>query len=350
MNFTLANFTNGSGDPTEGRRRDPIDLPIQVAMTTAYVVAFVVGFLGNSLGIYIMKNKAAQKHVFHFLIINLACADLLVILLAMPRYIAYLYVRSQWFGGLLGNISCKAVHFAFGVSIGASILTILTISCDRFVAIVFPLKGRLLSRPRIVACFIWLVSALCFSFYLFSYRTQLSNGKYHCLVWWQSKEETYRVFKLLYLLLFLNLYAIPLFVLIFIYVTIIYTLWRRKVPGCNTESNKLAAEKSKRKIVKLLVALVSVFALCWLPAHFMHLYSVYKPHEFAQTPVLWPLIAFWLCQANSSVNPILYIAMNEDFRKEFIKIFKTTFCGKERNLRMRPSLSKRGGSTKKTSL
>ena len=297
-----------------------------------------------------MKKRAAQKHVFHFLVINLACADLLVILFAMPHHIAYLYIRNQWFGGLLGNISCKAVNFAFGVSIGASVLTILTISCDRFVAIVFPLKGRLLSRPKVVACLVWLFSVLCFSFYLFSYRITLSSGKYYCIILWQNEQETYRAFKLLYSLLFLNLYAIPLLILLIIYVTIIYTLCKRKVPGCNTERNKLAAERSKRKVAKLLVAIVSVFALCWLPAHLMHFYRFYKPHEFHKIPVLWQLMAFWLCQANSSVNPILYFAMNEDFRKEFIKFFKAAYCGKKRHLRMRRSFSKRSGSTKKTML
>ena len=132
--------------------------------------------------------------------------------------------------------------------------------------------------------------------------------------------------KIFYVLVLLALYVIPLLILIAVHVIISLKLWRRIIPGCKTETNRLAAEKSKRKVAKLLIAIVVVFAVCWLPAHLMHLYSVFRPQQFKRIPVQWTLLAFWLCQANSSLNPILYVIMNEDFRKEFIKILKALFC------------------------
>ena len=64
--------------------------------------------------------------------------------------------------------------------------------------------------------------------------------------------------------LFVLLYAFPLTVIASLYTVIMFKLWRRKAPGQELTSNQENKEKTNRKVLKMLVTEVIVFALSWL--------------------------------------------------------------------------------------
>lgn len=74
------------------------------------------------------------------------------------------------------------------------------------------------------------------------------------------------------------------------------------------------------KIMKMLVTVVSLYAICLLPNQVVWLW-----YEFG-TAQSWPhfneLLTFGsiMVYVNSCVNPLLYAGMNDDFRKGFIKL------------------------------
>lgn len=74
------------------------------------------------------------------------------------------------------------------------------------------------------------------------------------------------------------------------------------------------------KIMKMLVTVVSLYAICLLPNQIVWLW-----YEFG-TAQSWPhfneLLTFGniMVYVNSCVNPLLYAGMNDDFRKGFIKL------------------------------
>ena len=65
------------------------------------------------------------------------------------------------------------------------------------------------------------------------------------------------------------------------------------------------------QVVRMLIVVVVIFAVCWLPTH-----------VFFLAPTIWPqlnlelfmqhvyLVIFWVAMSNSMYNPIIYCWMN----------------------------------------
>ena len=76
------------------------------------------------------------------------------------------------------------------------------------------------------------------------------------------------------------------------------------------------------QVVKMVVTLVVVFALCWLPLHLFNLIIDFAPHVLdlitsTRAERVYYSIFYtchWLAMANSFTNPIIYGFLNESFR------------------------------------
>lgn len=79
------------------------------------------------------------------------------------------------------------------------------------------------------------------------------------------------------------------------------------------------------QVVRMFIAVVTIFAICWLPYHMFYVYAYHQPHitSTSSTPHLF-LAFYWLAMANSMVNPIIYYWMNRRFRHYFQRIL--CFC------------------------
>ena len=314
--------------PVAVTQRFAFETPIVIGMSVAYVISFVIALLGNIFGIYIVIKRSSKRSMVHWLIANMACADLIVALVAMPYYIRYLLVANKWYEGVMGEITCKLIHYLFNVSIAASILTISIISLDRFAAIFLPLKVRLLNKPKTMTCVIWGFSLSCMVLIaMVSTVIKHTDGNYYCVnLWNNDKQETQRILKIFYTSLFVVCYALPLVIVSQMYVLICIKLWLRKIPGNFTDSNQQALQNSRRKVIRMLIVIVVVFALFWFPAHVMHYYIFYQKADYRRLPDIWKLLSFWLCQSNSAINPALYILLNESFRAELLKLLTSCHC------------------------
>lgn len=75
----------------------------------------------------------------------------------------------------------------------------------------------------------------------------------------------------------------------------------------------------------MFIAVVVIFAICWLPYHMFYVYAYHKPHITSKSYVPHLFLGFyWLAMSNSMVNPIIYYWMNRRFRHYFQKIM--CFC------------------------
>lgn len=79
------------------------------------------------------------------------------------------------------------------------------------------------------------------------------------------------------------------------------------------------------QVVRMFIAVVTIFAICWLPYHAFYVYAYHQPHitSTSSTPHLF-LAFYWLAMSNSMVNPIIYYWMNRRFRHYFQRIL--CFC------------------------
>lgn len=307
----------------------------KIGLTVAYAVIFVIALPGNSLGLAVVLKKSSSSSVTNLFIANMAVADLLLTFTVMPFSVAYVYRDTVWIGGTLGDITCKALFYVMPVSISATVFTMVFISIERFYAIFYPLKEKVFRKPKVLSGIIWLSSTVLMVPYVLLFQVKYFSdldGYYCTQVWpWEDPNDptfakTYRVLKAFHIVVFVMMYALPLLITMIVYALICRKLWLRKIPGNVTDGNRAAAEKSKRKVVRLLVIICVAFALCWFPVYVSHYFWYLRPDLGHLIPVGVQLFFGWLAHANSAINPCLYILLNTKFRKELFTMLACCPC------------------------
>ena len=293
-------------------------------MTSAYAVIFVIALFGNTLGLFVvLKRSSRSTSVTNLFIANMAAADLILTVTAMPMSVAFFYRGATWFRGTIGAVTCKAVHYIIRVSIAATVLAMMLISVDRFYAVFYPLRGKFFRKPRIVSAVIWIFSLILMIPPVLYYQVIFdpSQNAHVC----RRAGPSDHVHKVFHICLFIILYTFPLVIMAILYVLICYKLWRRKIPG-NASGRSRAVEMSKRKVVRLLVIIVVVFALCWFPTHVNHYFMFARPEHGHKLSSTLQFVFFWLAYANSAINPCLYILLNNSFRRRLVSTFARCPC------------------------
>lgn len=311
----------------------------QIVVLLVYSLMFLLSLNGNIMTVFIVLAKPYMRSVTNCLIANMAIADLLMTFCAMPYSAAYTYVKSRWFGGIMGMITCKILQFSVALSVAASVLTLVVIALDRFFAVVYPFKrASVIRKIWVVSTVIWVLSGLSMSPYLYYYKLLLlQDGYYHCSVSWEPLANSWEASRIYFSFLFIALYLIPLLIIAFFYGIVSFKLWIRRIPGNPSAANLRHAELSKRRTIKMLIIIVIVFSLCWLPAHLMHFFIFFDEKTYDKIPSLWQQIAFGVSQGNSSINPYLYIALNRNFRRAYVDVLRSCFSPAKNLVRSRGS-------------
>ncbi|XP_022786006.1 vasopressin V2 receptor-like [Stylophora pistillata] len=86
----------------------------------------------------------------------------------------------------------------------------------------------------------------------------------------------------------------------------------------HSTENREQQETLKRRIVWMLIIVTSTFALCWLPAHVVHMIFVMQAWNIEVTlqPIVM-FVCFWFGHANSAINPWLYIFLSTKINTAF---------------------------------
>lgn len=299
------------------------DTTTKATMTVAYGIIFPAALLGNIVVIYLVYKLPSMHTLPNMLLVNMCVANLLVTSFAMPYSILYLFLQYHWLSGHLGNVTCKLTHFSYALSIAASIFALLLISLDRYYAVLHALKRRplLLRSTKCATLGIWIFSCAFMSPYLFQFRVVRRYSTSFCIISW-SPLDNVTASRAYFITVFVFLYSLPLLGIGFAYSLIGSNLWRRKIPGQQIKSNRRVADRSKHKVVRMLIVVVVVFALCWIPAHLMHFLSYFQTELYFSLHPLIVLLSFWLCHANSAISPWLFLLMHQNFRQGARRIFK----------------------------
>lgn len=93
-------------------------------------------------------------------------------------------------------------------------------------------------------------------------------------------------------------------------------------------------------MVKMIIVVVVIYAVCWLPLHAITLAGDMDPEIYNQPymNIVW-LCAHWLAMSHSCYNPIVYFKMNTKFRAGFHKFFK--LCNPRRRKKKNGTIFKR---------
>ncbi|XP_077999601.1 substance-P receptor-like [Glandiceps talaboti] len=304
-----------------------------------YGAVIIVAAGGNCIVMWIVLAHREMRTVTNYFLVNLAFADTLFVLFYTPFQFTYL-IGNIWY---FGNAYCKISQFIGPLTVSASIFTLAAISIDRYIAIVHPMRPRMTKlEASMIIVVVWVVAVLTLLPILIYAQTYVFNctdgQKTICILIWpddvyQDYDFWYHVGRLVIT------YFVPLVAMAVSYTIVGIKLWGSQTPGeCSHRHREQL--RAKRKVVKMMIFVLLVFAICWLPLHIYLLLARHHRHlyQWKHMPHVYMGI-FWLAMSNSMYNPFIYCWMNDRFRRGFRRALRFFPCVKRKPLRkiMRPS-------------
>ncbi|KAI1305386.1 Gastrin/cholecystokinin type B receptor [Halotydeus destructor] len=373
----------------------------KVLLVVLYTAVFITCLIGNSLVIAVVTLERRMRSATNLFLTNLAAADLMVAMFCIYQNLLLWVLNHEW---ALGTVLCKVYHFANALAYTSSVLIMVLIAIERYIAIMYPMATRRVLRMsylRTVTIVVWLLSAAICAPRLWMFdMVQISGqGKSELICILQVAQYDPRLYNMVN---FVALFLVPVMVMLFIYIrlavklystdlsalTIIPTRVNKKVtnsdscdqwsnnprngqgvdestqvsaydPGdqsvdrtsvpcfgsrratknsastssaCHSASGKAkwppkecylsSILVARRKIIRLLIAVVVAFIVCHFPYHLRKmLQDWHAPYNGGSNEaILFTIFTTLLMYTNSSCNPILYALISHKFRKSMWNI------------------------------
>ncbi|XP_076856138.1 galanin receptor type 1b [Brachyhypopomus gauderio] len=299
---------------TNHTANDPFG-PEVVIVPVVFGCIFFLGVVGNTLVMVVIgriKSKRSRSTTNIF-ILNLSIADLCFLFVCVP-FQATIYSLPEW---IFGAFLCKFVHYFLMVSMLVSIFTLVTMSVDRYIAVVLSKKSPCIRNRRNAltgVCIIWALS-LIFALPVAQHQVLTShphapNSSFCWEIWTELvAKHTYKV-----TILIIG-YLLPLVLITCCYAKVLYHL-HKKIKNISKKS-----ERSKRKTAQTVLLVVAAFLICWMPHHIIAMWVEFGVFPLNDASFAFRIVSHCMAYGNSCVNPILYAFLSENFRKACRQVF-----------------------------
>ncbi|CAF1013448.1 unnamed protein product [Adineta ricciae] len=312
---------------------------LQLTACLFYSLILVVGVTGNVLVITIVMKYRDMRNATNYLLTNLSIADLSVLLFCTADGYQHLYAKDKH---RLGNFMCRFSPFVQNATATCSVLTIMAISYERYIAICQPFKTNSLrltvfhTLPTVII--FWIISC-CMSSPFFVFTNTYSVGSTYneiitiCLTQFHPSWSTW--------------YLIPCTVMIYVIIAIMLICWHYSI--CSVLFNREAllrdntiVTRYRRQVAQLLIVLIVSFFVLILP---YKIWGIIQPqlsleqfHRLGfRRHSLLIIITRSLLYLNSAINPLLYSIMSTKFRQSFVRLCKSC-CPNAKERRSSPVL------------
>ncbi|XP_040205312.1 growth hormone secretagogue receptor type 1 [Rana temporaria] len=300
-------------------------VPVLTGITVTCVFLFIIGIFGNIMTMLVVYKYKDMRTTTNLYLSSMAFSDLLIFV-CMPLDLYRLWQYRPWnFGSLL----CKLFQFISESCTYSTILNITALSVERYFAICFPLKAKVVitkGRVRLVIFVLWAVSFVSAGPIFVLVGVEHENGT-NPFETNECKATEYAVKSgLLTIMVWTSsvFFFLPVFCLTVLYSLIGRKLWRRKrdtIGPCASHR-----DKNNRQTVKMLAVVVFAFILCWLPFHVAR-YLFSKSFEAGSLEIALisqycNLVSFVLFYLSAAINPILYNIMSKKYRVAACRLFK----------------------------
>lgn len=213
-----------------------------------YASITVVAIVGNFVVCYIIVTEKMLRSVTNLFLFNIAIADITKTIILVPFSFMPNLLLAYW---PFGKSMCPFVLYSQIVAVFASAFTLVAMSADRYVAIIYPLRPKLTHKGVMCICGVVWIMALLVPIptavtgkvqVAFENRTGICQ-KGRCF------EDMDEALKFPYSLCIMSLqYFIPLIALTFTYGHIAYVIWIKIIPGEVVQRQDERQASSKRKV------------------------------------------------------------------------------------------------------
>ncbi|MEE6479704.1 hypothetical protein FKM82_012342 [Ascaphus truei] len=280
------------------------------------VLIIITTICGNVVVCLAVGFDRRLRSMTNCFIVSLAITDLLLGLLVLP-FSALNLLHEEWpFGATFCNI-----YTSLDVMLcTASILNLFMISLDRYYGVTAPLRYSMFVTPTRVAIamgVIWVVS-LMVSFLPIHLGWNTKDKSIQNYGDNECKLELNKEYVLVDALL---TFYLPLVIMCLMYYRI-FKIAREQAKrinhaNCSNTVNPVLPTVREHKATVTLAAVMGAFIICWFPYFTVFTYQGVNEIEVDETACL---IVLWLGYANSALNPILYAALNRDFRTAYQRL------------------------------
>ena len=287
---------------------------VSTMFTLALSVISAAALIGNVLvSTTFMKTRSLRTSTNYY-IVNMAVSDLLGSVFNWPLYASEgmltpkVLISEPW-----ASLVCKMGMYFRAVSQVVSVLSLMLIALDRFVAIVYPLKViKLNVKTRVILLsFTWLIPIFFGLPYVLFARVIKVEDQTFCRVMMSDGAST--VFNGIGFILF---YIIPLMTIIILYSLIMRAL-RKRPKTSNLENNQHNGKRRQQnlKILKILVSIVFAFFICWTPLSIYLFLKKFYPSLFPKDRCLLLVgFSFYLFPSlSTAINPVILFVFSTNY-------------------------------------
>ena len=286
--------------------------PSYLSLLTVVIAAIfcLVITMGNLLVVIavIINPLKKLRSPFNYFVINLAVADLIVGIISMPIGI-YLHIL-EYLKQISDFLVVKKIfQLALFISLTASLLCLISLSIDRYIAITFPLKYR--SNLSWKKC--WVVSFVIWVFSLTLPLVYLKVGYID------------------FLMIYINTAVVIAGITLIITYIRVYKFLRAQAVTMkaitrttSTREKILEAKRAseQRRVTRVLLWILILFLACYIPGTicvYILQFCVKCNCEFIH---IMRDTSFYLLTVNSCMNPFVYAFKNKHYRHAVVELCK----------------------------
>uniref|UniRef100_A0A2K5EPI7 Neuropeptide S receptor n=1 Tax=Aotus nancymaae TaxID=37293 RepID=A0A2K5EPI7_AOTNA len=273
-------------------------------------VLFVFTIVGNSVVLFSTWRRKRKSRMIFF-VTQLAITDSFTGLVNILTDIIWRFTGDF----MAPDLVCRVVRYLQVVLLYASTYVLVSLSIDRYHAIVYPMKflqGE--KQARVLIMIAWSLSFL-FSIptlIIFGKRT-LSNGEVQCWALWPDDSYWTPYMTIVAFLV----YFIPLTIISVMYGIVIRTIWIKSktyesvISNCSdgklcSHYNRGLISKAKLKAIKYSIIIILAFICCWSPYFLFDILDNFNLLPDTQERFYASVIIQNLPALNSAINPLIY--------------------------------------------
>ncbi|XP_059172378.1 melatonin receptor type 1A-like [Physella acuta] len=333
----------GAEEPVQKMVQQPPLVESNFPMAVVYIVlmvsALAIGSTGNVLILVTSACfKSLRKSGFIF-IINLAMADLCVAGIADPMCVIAVLKGEAWFNDK--QWLCETVAVMCLTACFCAFLSLTLASLNRYVFVCHnAMYSRIFTKKM---CTLMCIAAWTIAFFfefpnLTGWGRHSFDKKSNQCIWDRTASLSYTV------IVSVGLIGTPLFTMGMCYILIFRKIYNTKANLYRLEVDD--PEKKKKiwsetvKSSKMLFIIFLIFVVLWTP------YAVVIAADVSDTmPTALHLFVTMLAHLHSSINFLVYITCNRNFRFAVLKVLRCGNCSESKSLTSETRSSNFKGTT-----
>ncbi|XP_057624616.1 neuropeptide S receptor [Chionomys nivalis] len=273
-------------------------------------VLFVFTIVGNSVVLFSTWRRK-RKSRMTFFVTQLAITDSFTGLINILTDIIWRFTGDF----MAPDLVCRVVRYLQVVLLYASTYVLVSLSIDRYHAIVYPMK--FLQGEKQAKVLIGIAWCLAFLFsvptlFIFGKRT-LANGEVQCWALWPDDSYWTPYMTIVAFLV----YFIPLTIISVIYGLVIRTIWIKSkahemvISNCLdgklcSSYNRGLISRAKIKAIKYSIVIILAFICCWSPYFLFDMLDNFNLLPDTKERFYASVIIQNLPALNSAINPLIY--------------------------------------------